>query len=172
MFPYNGWGNIQLIPDTNQIRVLSPFMKKGELIYLKYLVRLYKEAHIIFHCQDIIIHFPHRNHTIEDLTTIFNPTCKTLFSQLSPFRASVEGETLLCIVNLIISYPTLTLEWIIRHGNVELVGKWYDEETGALSSKTIEHHYSYYYLFPFANSDMSPGIHLIADIGRWCIFNG
>ena len=136
------------------------------------MVRLYKEAHIIFHCQDIMIHFPHRNHTKEELTAIFNSTCKTLFCQLSPFRASVEGETLLSIINLVISYPTLTLEWIIRHDSVELLGQWYDEETRALSTKTIQHHYSYHYLFLFANSDMSPSIHLVVDSGRWNILNG
>ena len=77
----------------------------------------------------------------------------------------------MCILNLVISYPTLALEWIIRYDNVELVGQWYDEDTGVVLTKTIEHHYSYHYLFVFANGDMSPNIHLVVDIGRWGILN-
>ena len=104
-------------------------MKKGELIYLKYLVQVYREAHIIICCQDILVHFPHENHTVEELTAIFNPTCKTLFCQLSPFRETNESDTLICLINLLISYQTLSLEWIIRHDNIELVGQWYDDDT-------------------------------------------
>ena len=172
MFRYNGWGNIVPIPETNQIRVLSPFMTNAELIYLKHLVRLYREAHIIFHCQDIIIHFPLGNHTIEELTAIFNPVCKTLLCHLLPFRETIEGDTLVSIINLVVSYPTLSLEWIIRHDNIKLLGQWYDDDTGSLATKTIEHHYSYHYLFIFHNSTMPRGIHLIADIGRWYILDG
>ena len=105
MFRYDGWGDTQPIPHTNQICVLSPFMTNGELIYLKHLVRQYREAHIIVHCEDIIRHFPPRNHTAQELTTIFNPACKTLFCELSPFSTVAEDETLLFIINLVVTYP-------------------------------------------------------------------
>ena len=121
MFRYDGWGGIQPIPDTSQIRILSPFMTNGELIYLKHLVWEYMEAHIIVHCQDIIRHFPPRNHTAEELTAIFNPTCKALLCELSPFSTVVEDETLLSIINLMVTYPTFSLEWIIRHDNTKII---------------------------------------------------
>ena len=147
-------------------------MTNGELTYLKYLVRVYREAHIIVHYQDILIHFPYENHTIEQFTVVFNPTCETLFYQLLPFKATVESDTLVCIINLLISYPTLSLEWIIKHDSMQLLGEWYDDNTRAIATKTIKHHYSYHYLFVFSNSDMPHGIHLVADIGRWRILYG
>ena len=52
----------------------------------------------------------------------------------------------------------------------QILGQWYDNDTGALAAKTIKHHYSCHFLFVYENNFEPLGIHLVADIGRWRLY--